>query len=119
MHQGILAPDHIKHIARIWQLSKITLRCKHERAKVTVLNTMMSVFDSSANSAEFLATAARTVIDVVGLDVAAALTYTAREPEPWKIQAMQTGESAEIPQNWFPSRRVLERIQTIVEFSDF
>ncbi|MEM1053628.1 MAG: LysR family transcriptional regulator [Pseudomonadota bacterium] len=26
-------------------MSKITLRCKHERAKSTVLNTMMSVFD--------------------------------------------------------------------------
>jgi len=72
------------------------------------LRNTMEVFQSAATSPDFLAKAAKAVIDIVGLDHAAVLGW---QDGQWQMKAVCHGEGVAPSEFWEPSRSLLERVR--------
>jgi len=68
------------------------------------LHATLRVFQQASNSADFLTSAARAVIDVVGLDTAAALQWNGED----FVVKYQAG--TQVP-DWAPSREILKHVR--------
>jgi adenylate cyclase len=73
------------------------------------LRTTMGVLQSASGSQDFLAKAARAVVDLVNLDSGRVLL---RSGEEWAVQAVQTEMGGVDIQEWCPSRKVLHKVLT-------
>jgi adenylate cyclase len=74
---------------------------------VHMLQGAMDVLQSAAGNSEFLVKAARTAVDLVGLDSGRVLLW---ENGECKVQALQTGARATAELGWQPSRQVLTQV---------
>lgn len=66
----------------------------------------MGVLQSAGTSKDFFDLAARATVDVAGLDVAAVVLY---ENASWSLKALASSDGRPKPNDWRPSRYVLER----------
>jgi len=72
------------------------------------LQATMSVFLSAASSSDFFTTAARAMVDVVGLDSGRVLILT---NDTWQPQAVHTVARLDSDVNWLASRSILNRVR--------
>lgn len=74
------------------------------------LHATIGLFQLATNSAEFLSMAAQAMIDVVGLETAAALMWDGQD---WTTEAICTRPGAPTPEDaeWVPSRSILQRVK--------
>lgn len=74
------------------------------------LHATVGLFQVASNSAEFLAMAAQAMIDVVGLETAAAVMWDGND---WRTEAICTRAGAPSPDEaeWVPSRNILQRVK--------
>ncbi len=72
------------------------------------LQGVLDVLHSATNSSDFLAQAARAVIDLVRLDSCRVLML---ESEEWKTHTLQTAPHLLVEKNWQPSRQILNQVR--------
>ena len=84
------------------------LRANRSRSEIVYLleglHATLKVFHQAANSADFLTSAARAVIDIVGLDTAAALRWNGEE------FVVKHRAGTDVPE-WAPSREILKHVR--------
>lgn len=66
------------------------------------LQTVLGLLQSAASSTEFFRIAAKSLVDLMGMDTGRVLLY---EKGEWTVQAAEAG-----PENWKPSQNVLKRV---------
>lgn len=71
------------------------------------LQASMDVFQSAANSVDFLSKAARAAVELVGLDSATVLLYSKGQ---WNVAAREVREGDVVRENWTASQTMLSRV---------
>ena len=72
------------------------------------LRSVMDMFQSAANSADFLSKAARSLVDIVNLDSAAVLRYV---DDKWQVEHLHFRLGNALQDEWRPSRTILEQVR--------
>ncbi len=71
------------------------------------LQASMDVFQSAANSVDFLSKAARAAVELVGLNSATVLLYSKGQ---WNVAAREVREGDVVRENWTASQTMLSRV---------
>jgi adenylate cyclase len=74
---------------------------------IRALQAVLDVLHSATSSTDFLAQAARAVVDLVRLDSCRVLM---REGEQWQTHTVQTAPQVLAEEDWHPSRQILDQI---------
>lgn len=99
--------EHTQDLASLEQVFRSDREEGGSRQILSWLRNTMEVFQSAASSPDFLAKAARAVIDIVGLNHAAVLSW---KDGRWEIDALVHDEE-EASVAWQPSQSLLERVR--------
>ncbi len=104
---AIPGTEHEKELASLEQVFRSERDSSDSRLLISWLRNAMEVFQSAASSPDFLPKAAQAVIDIVGLNHAAVLSWDGGQ---WQIDASCKDTGKEAP-TWMPSQSLLERVR--------
>ncbi len=105
---AIPGAERSKELASLEHVFKPTRGESDSRLVISWLRNTMEVFQSAASSADFLSKAVRAVIDIVGLQRAAVLSWHAGT---WHVDSSCHRDDGESSQDWMPSQSLLERVR--------
>ncbi|MBP90798.1 MAG: hypothetical protein CMJ64_29490 [Planctomycetaceae bacterium] len=109
-HQTTLLGAHSEAATHL--LEALSIRRSEDDTQYLLrgLHATVGFFQLASNSAEFLSMAAQAMIDVVGLETAAALMWDGRD---WRTEAICTRPGSPTPEEteWVPSRSILQRVR--------